>query len=458
VLAVSSHGRVYTASGTDGSRVVLKELAFATVPSAERIQTLEREAQALQSIDDVSSVPRFVESFREGQGTGLRLYLAQELIEGTSLENELREHRYGEDEIRSIAREVLTTLSSLHGRGILHRDIKPANIIRRADGRLVLVDFGASRLPQASRGSTVAGTFGFMAPEALWGAADERSDLYALGATLTALLTRRHPAEMLGGDMGLRLEDNLSVSEALQHFLRRLVARDPESRFESAAQALAEMDGTSRQTVAHKRNLAPVFAGIALLLCVVSGWYVSKKVNLQKVLQKINVQKLNLHPLAVFQHHFKYPIEGQVPALKSRWTRGHTIPGELTAAPVRIVFRDSSGQCHAMTSLRVSQFLRRERSESAPPFLSFVAVAGNEVEKCEGAEILNLFRAFDDTGREWPASVQGGVDPPIAGSPIGFSPHFSFGPDARRVRVTAGSPPQLQFVVDLRADTVEELK
>src|SRR5215470_8823654 len=240
VLAESPHGRTYRAEGPTGV-VALKELVFALVPTAEQLDAFEREAKVLESISH-PQVPRFVESFREGEGPALRLYLAQELVEGEPLSQRLRSGAIDEAEARVIARQLLRILRYLHEHGIIHRDVKPANVLRRPDGTLVLVDFGAARaLEGVTYGATLVGTFGYMPPEQLGGTVDATSDLYALGATLVHLLGRKAPADILGPDLELRL-DHLRVSPGFRTFLGRLTARKRSSRPPTAAEALRVLD------------------------------------------------------------------------------------------------------------------------------------------------------------------------------------------------------------------------
>jgi len=120
---------------------------------------------------------------------------------------------------------------------VLHRDLKPANVIRTPDGALRLVDFGsvrdALRDPDLG-GSTVAGTFGYMAPEQMVGDASPRSDLYSLGALAVRLLTRQQPASLLdrGGQMGWRA--HARVGAGLAALLDDLLAAEPAARPPSA--------------------------------------------------------------------------------------------------------------------------------------------------------------------------------------------------------------------------------
>src|SRR5262249_1172684 len=152
-------------------------------------------------------IPRFVSSFREGEGPATRLYLAQELVEGPSLKDRLEEHRFDEQEVLDLAQKVLPILAWLHARGVIHRDVKPANLRQTPDGKVKLVDFGAARelVTDVTHGATLVGTFGYMPPEQLGGTVDASADVYALGATLVHLLGRRSPSELLRSDLSLDL-------------------------------------------------------------------------------------------------------------------------------------------------------------------------------------------------------------------------------------------------------------
>ena len=168
VLAASIHGRTYRARGPDGP-VALKELVFALVPTVQQLEAFEREARVLASLSH-PNVPRFFESFREGQGAALRLYLAQELVVGEPLSTRLADSPFNEPEARDLADQGLCTLGYLHGRGIVHRDVKPANLVRRPDGSVALVDYGAARTVQdVTHGATLVGTYGYMPAEQLGG-------------------------------------------------------------------------------------------------------------------------------------------------------------------------------------------------------------------------------------------------------------------------------------------------
>jgi serine/threonine-protein kinase len=270
LLSQSVHGRLYLAADAAGRPVAIKELVFAHAPDAERVEAFERESRLLEALSH-PNIPRLHASFTEGEGAQARFYLVQDYVSGESLAARLEHHRFNEAEVRKIAREVLRILGFLHSRQppVLHRDVKPANLLRREDGHIVLVDFGSARALRDGRTheATLNGTFGYMAPEQLGGSVSPVSDLYALGASLLHLLSRRPPETLLSGDWELAFTREIHVSAGFRAFLRKLVARRPEDRFPSAADALLALDAPPPRT-APRWPLAA--AGAALIVGAVA--------------------------------------------------------------------------------------------------------------------------------------------------------------------------------------------
>ncbi|MBN1203405.1 MAG: serine/threonine protein kinase [Myxococcaceae bacterium] len=243
LIARTPHSRVYLARAPGGQEVALKELLFAQVPDAQELDAFEREARLLEALSH-PRIPRLLGHFQEGEGASLRLYMASEYISGETLLERLGHHTFSEREAQDIGRQVLDILVYLHGRTprVLHRDLKPANLIRRPDGTLVLVDFGAAReaAQGATAGATLVGTFGYMPLEQFGGTVDVTSDLYALGATLVHLLGRTPPAEHFRPDEGLDLAH--LEAPTLRPWLRKLTALRPSDRYSSAALARQALD------------------------------------------------------------------------------------------------------------------------------------------------------------------------------------------------------------------------
>lgn len=161
----------------DGRLVAIKVLDLKDVQDWKHVELIEREAKTLQSLDH-PAIPDYVDFIRDDQEDGqLRLFMVQELVQGKTLEQELRERgRWDEAKLEQDAAQLLKILDYLHKRvpPVVHRDIKPSNIIRsQEDGRLYLIDFGAVRGDQER--STMIGTPGYMPLEQLVNRTEPRS-------------------------------------------------------------------------------------------------------------------------------------------------------------------------------------------------------------------------------------------------------------------------------------------
>ncbi|HJN75545.1 MAG TPA: serine/threonine-protein kinase [Myxococcota bacterium] len=240
VLGRGAMGVVYRATH-DGRAVAVKDMPLVH-PDGKTVELARREAAVLSQLDH-AQVVRAIESF----ALGGRLYLVQEFVEGPTLAQELAETRFEVDEVLAIVEELLGVLAYLHGRSppVIHRDLKPSNVIR-SDRGLVLVDFGsvrdALRDPELG-GSTVAGTFGYMAPEQLRGDASPATDIYGLGALAVALLSRKDPARLMDWSGAMRWGPELDVHHAVEALLERMLEPDPGMRPRDADGLAKEVAG-----------------------------------------------------------------------------------------------------------------------------------------------------------------------------------------------------------------------
>jgi serine/threonine protein kinase len=217
-----------------GRRVAIKRFSVRGAESWKDVELAEREAHVLARLDH-PGLPRYVEHFEENGD----LYLVMEKIEGDSVAARLKERGpMSEAETRAMLHELAAALEYLHERDvpIVHRDIKPTNVIRRRDGSFVLIDFGAVRDKlRPEGGSTVVGTFGYMAPEQFQGRALPASDVYAAGVTALAALTGKQPEDLphrgLRIDVPAALRDvRPAVSDAFVRALDAMVEPDPDAR------------------------------------------------------------------------------------------------------------------------------------------------------------------------------------------------------------------------------------
>jgi serine/threonine protein kinase len=201
VEVLADHGaRVTRRVRRDGQTFVLKTISLQASTSAKDLLGFEREAGVLRSLADDIRVPRVIDSRREDGDGDVKFHLLMEDLAGADLQ--VRIHR-GEHPSTSVlidwVLQAADQVAVLHRRSppLIHRDLKPHNLLVDNDDKVWLLDFGSVK--QTVGHSTTAGTFGFMAPEQLEGRASTRSDVYGLGMTLMALLTRKEPTSFEGG-------------------------------------------------------------------------------------------------------------------------------------------------------------------------------------------------------------------------------------------------------------------
>lgn len=225
-----------------GRLVAVKRFQVRGARTWKDVELAEREARVLEALSH-PGLPAHVEHFEE-EGA---LYLVMEKIEGESVTAlRRRSGALGREEVARFLRDAAAILDYLHGRSppIIHRDIKPGNVLRRPDGSFALVDFGAVRdRLRPEGGSTVVGTFGFMAPEQFQGRARPGSDVYAVGATAIAMLTGEEPEALphrgLAIDVAAALKGR--ADPALVEVLTAMLEPDPDRRPERIAPLLARL-------------------------------------------------------------------------------------------------------------------------------------------------------------------------------------------------------------------------
>lgn len=262
ILGRGGSGITYRAQDQfTGRQVALKELSLKGLSDWKKLELFEREARVLADLDH-PGIPQYLDYFQIDTADNRFFYLAQELAEGESLATLVAQgERFAETEVRRIALEILHILQYLHGLNppIIHRDIKPQNIIRRADGQIFLVDFGAVQTVYRDTiafGSTVVGTYGYMAPEQFRGQAYPSTDLYGLGATLLHLLTHQHPGDLPQTRLKYDFRSYVTVSDAFGDWLEGVLEPLLEDRFASAEQAIAAL--TQPQSASSSPSLPQV--------------------------------------------------------------------------------------------------------------------------------------------------------------------------------------------------------
>ncbi|MFW6082511.1 MAG: PQQ-binding-like beta-propeller repeat protein [Chloroflexota bacterium] len=267
VLAVGGMSAVYRAQDLRFSKVTrvcaIKEMVSGTSDPDVRemmLRNFEREASILATLNHPGIVQVY-DCFTEQK----RSYLVLEFVRGKDLEAVLEETAGfpAEESVVDWALQVCDVLVYLHShqpRPIIFRDVKPSNIMLDEYGRVKLIDFGIAKLFQTGEKGTMIGTEGYSPPEQYQGMADPRVDIYALGATLHHLLSKRDP----------RLEPPFSFHERPVHETNPRVSRefldvvyqaleyDPDDRFGSAEEmrgALMNLRSGRRATASRSSDV-----------------------------------------------------------------------------------------------------------------------------------------------------------------------------------------------------------
>jgi serine/threonine protein kinase/Tol biopolymer transport system component len=288
-------GDVYSAEDPRLSRqVALKVLPALHAKDSGRIRRFQQEARAASALNH----PNIVTVYDFGQADGL-FYITTELVQGRTLRSLIAEGRQPLRTVVEVGVQVASALVAAHEAGIVHRDIKPENIMVRPDGYLKVLDFGLAKLRERSSPSapdltlteagSVIGTTAYMSPEQARGLmVDGRSDLFSLAVVLYEMLTGVKPfqgetgADLIAGILQRepkRLTDRApETPEALSAILHRCLRKDPDGRYPSSQQLLADLRSFQRDndSGAHaevspgpRRRWKPWLAGAAAAALVV---------------------------------------------------------------------------------------------------------------------------------------------------------------------------------------------
>ncbi|MGK7929881.1 MAG: SUMF1/EgtB/PvdO family nonheme iron enzyme [Microcystaceae cyanobacterium] len=239
------------------------------LPQAQGTSNVEKaselfaqEAEHLETLGKHDQIPELMAYFTQDE----RQYLVQEYIAGETLAQELEKNGvFTEEEIWQLLRDVLGILQFVHDNNVIHRDIKPENLIRRSkDNKIVLVDFGASKLTETQSVTvtgTVIGSAEYTSPEQSRGKPKYCSDLYSLGVTCLYLLTQVSPFDLYSVDeMDWVWRDFLNdnaVSDKLGKVLDKLVEGAVKRRYQTVEEVLNDISPVGAQGLRPSQGLRP---------------------------------------------------------------------------------------------------------------------------------------------------------------------------------------------------------
>ncbi len=250
-------GAVYSARDLHFPNVVKKvavkemiNMARDPVVRSTIVRNFEREANILATLSH-PAIPRVYDYFSHNE----RSYLIMEFVEGKDLEALLNESQgfTPEAQVVSWAIELCDVLNYLHGNKpepIIFRDMKPSNVMINNHGHVILVDFGIAKTFQTGIKGTMIGTEGYSPPEQYKGDATPLADVYALGATMHHLLTRRDPRLEPPFSFGERMirTINPGVSPELEVVVNTALQYNPADRFQSTEAMKEALLNAARKT------------------------------------------------------------------------------------------------------------------------------------------------------------------------------------------------------------------
>ncbi len=214
------------------------------------VQNFEREANILATLSH-ASIPRIYDYFTHDN----RSYLVLEFVNGKDLEAIVSQVDgfIPEEQVLAWAIELCDVLDFLHSHKpdpIIFRDMKPSNVMINQHNHVMLVDFGIAKSFQSGQRGTMIGTEGYSPPEQYRGEASTQADIYALGATLHHLLTKRDPRlepPFSFAERPIR-KINPAVSTEMEAVINSALQYNPEDRYKSIRDFKEALLGAGKKT------------------------------------------------------------------------------------------------------------------------------------------------------------------------------------------------------------------
>ena len=256
-LGIGGMGEVYRARDTRlGRDVAIKILPKEMSADPARRQRFEREAKTISGLNH----PNICTLHDVGSQDGLD-YIVMECVEGDTLAKRLEKGPVLLEQVLKYGAQIAEALDKAHRAGIVHRDLKPGNVMLTSGGAKLL-DFGLAKPAALMSGATttavaavqspvtqegtIVGTFQYMSPEQVEGKeVDARSDIFSFGAVLYEMVTGKKAFEgksHLSVASAILEKEPAPISEvkpltppALDHVIRKCLAKIPDDRWQSAA-------------------------------------------------------------------------------------------------------------------------------------------------------------------------------------------------------------------------------
>ncbi len=288
-LGSGGMGVVYEAEDLNlGRKVALKFLPPGVARDQNSLDRFLLEARTASALNHPNICTIYaVET--SGEGSEQQSFIAMELLEGQSLDHRIGGGPLPLDRLLDISIQLADALDAAHAKGIIHRDIKPANIFLNQRGQVKVLDFGLAKLTRpemqmdtigrtqdspvanlTSPGATV-GTIAYMSPEQARGETlDPRSDLFSLGAVIYEMATGKQPFSgatsavvfhaILELDPVPAVQLNAALPPKLQEILEKLLEKERDLRYQSAADLRGDLKRLKRDTESGRKASQSVSA------------------------------------------------------------------------------------------------------------------------------------------------------------------------------------------------------
>src|SRR5271166_1619583 len=253
LLGEGGMGAVYKATDRELDRPVALKLIRPELASSSSM--LARFKQELLLSRQVTH-KNVIRIYDLGDADGVK-FISMEFVEGRDLRALIQEKKkFSPEEAVEVMQQVCQALEAAHSVGVIHRDLKPQNIMREESGRILVMDFGLARTMEGdgmTQSGALVGTMEYMSPEqALGKELDQRSDIFTAGLILYEMLTGKMPfkADTALASLIRRTQERAipvsdhdgSIPGALTGIVSKCLERDPNLRYQSAAEILRDLD------------------------------------------------------------------------------------------------------------------------------------------------------------------------------------------------------------------------
>lgn len=289
-LGEGGMGEVYRARDTRLHRTVaVKVLSASLTEDPSFRKRFEREARAIAGLEH----PHICPLYDVGEHHGVS-FLVMQHLQGETLAAHLKRGPLPIDRAIEFGVEIAQALDAAHRAGVVHRDLKPANVMVTKTG-VKLLDFGLARVGEGegsaegadgattvvstlTEDGTLIGTLPYMAPEQLEGrAADERTDIFAMGVVLFEMTTGQRPfdgasqaalvAAIMSAEAPAMSATRSGVPPTFDRVVKKCLAKDPDARWQDAGDLAAELQWVGEQA-------APVAASSVKPAFTTAGWII----------------------------------------------------------------------------------------------------------------------------------------------------------------------------------------